>query len=145
MSLVRNMNKGTDTNYLEQFCIRLYSYNNKSYRNKILESVIHNFNSPMTFNYNIPTRDTQRNTLLLPPTFISLQYCANPCLICKLFLNYQYVHICTTIVVAFKYLYTLMYLIFIFIFVLILILQNNQNSMLLYKAFHNVLHDYKHL
>jgi hypothetical protein len=105
-----------------------------SHRNKILESVIHYFNSPVTFNCNMPTRDTQRNNLLLPLTFISLQYC----LIRKLFLNYRYIHVCTTIVVPFIYFYTLVCLIFIFIFVSILILQNSQNSMLLYDCIYFV-------
>ena len=109
-----------------------------SHQNKKLESVIHYFNSPMTFNYDMPTRDTQRNTPLLPPTFIFLQYCANPRLIRKLFLNYRYVHVCTTIVVPFIYFYTLVCLIFIFVFVSILNLQNNQNSMLLYDCIYFV-------
>ena len=132
MSFLHNMNEGTDTNYLEQFCIQWCSYNNKltSEQNTLERNPLFQ----LAYDLQLQHANMWHNgkSLLVPLTFISLQYCANPCLTRKLFLNYRFIHVCTTIGVPFIYFYTLVYL--LFVFVSILILQNNQNSMLLYDC-----------
>lgn len=73
MSLLHYVNKFIHMKPLEKYFIQLGSYINKLYSIKILKRVIHYFNTHTTFNYNMQTRDTQRNAQFLS-TSIFLQY-----------------------------------------------------------------------
>jgi hypothetical protein len=143
MSFLYNMNKGTDTNSLEQFCVYLCSYNNKLTseqntweRNPLFQLAY----DPQRFQWHIPSDRTM--ALLYPFYDLQLQHaktrhttkcsvssvhfhfssvmCQPPVSDASCFWTTGMYTLCTTIVFPFIYFYALVCLMFIFIFVSIL-------------------------
>ena len=154
MSFLHNMNKGTDTNALEKFCIDLCSYNTKLTSEKntwernplfhlACDLQLQHANTWHTAEYSAPSAHFRFSSVLCQPLSHTQAVSELPVCTCIVTGIRRYISVlepempvtvCTTIVVLFIYFCTLMYLIFIFIFVSILFLQNNQNSMLLYDC-----------